>query len=107
VFAGHPFIASNRTSSIRPITDAAFLRKRLQVQQALEFPSVAAAGALVLAGLGLTALPRLALHLLNQQGLATVPLRAPAMSRPIGLVTRTGRSLSPVARSFMERLGAA
>ena len=104
VFAGRPFLASSRSSSIRPITDAAFLRKGLQVHHALEFPSVAAAGALVLAGLGVTALPRLALHLLNQQGLAIVPLHGPAMSRPIGLVTRAGRSLSPVARSFMDRL---
>jgi DNA-binding transcriptional LysR family regulator len=104
VFANQPFIASGSKSSIRPITDAAFLRKRLQVHQALESPSVAATGALVLAGLGITALPRLALHLLSNQGLATVPLQAPALSRAIGLVTRAGRSLSPVARGFMDRL---
>jgi len=107
VFASHPFIASSVRSSIRPITDAAFVRKHLHVHQALEFPSVAAAGAMVLAGLGITALPRLALHLLNQQGLAAVPLQAPALSRPIGLLTFAGRSLSPVARSFMDCLVAA
>lgn len=104
VFAGQPFIASGSKSSIRPITEAAFTRKGLAVHQALEFPSVAAGGAMVLAGLGLTALPRLALHLLNHQGLATVPLTGPAMTRPIGLITRAGRSLSPVARSFMDRV---
>ena len=104
VFAQQPFIASAGNSSIRPITDAAFLHKGLHVAPALEFPSVPAAGALVLAGLGITALPRLAFRLLNQQGLAAVPLTGPLMSRPIGLVTRAGRSLSPVARAFMDLL---
>ncbi|HEX2548142.1 MAG TPA: LysR substrate-binding domain-containing protein, partial [Ramlibacter sp.] len=88
VFTQQPFIASGDSSSIRPITDAAFLNKGLQVHPALVFPSVPAAGALVLAGLGITALPRLAFHLLNQQGLAAVPLHGPAVARPIGLVTR-------------------
>ncbi|GER16981.1 LysR family transcriptional regulator [Variovorax boronicumulans] len=104
VFATRPFIASSFQSSIRPITDAAFLQRGLQVQPALEYPSVAVAGALVAAGLGLTALPRLALQLSQNDELATVPLQRPLMSRPIGLVTRAGRSPSPVGRAFMDLL---
>ena len=104
VFAQRPFIASGDISSIRPITDAVFLHKGLHVPHTLQFPSVPAAGALVLAGLGITALPRLAFRLLNHEGLAAVPLTGPTMSRPIGLVTRAGRSLSPVARNFMDLL---
>ena len=104
VFSGRPFIASGSKSSIRPITDAAFLQKGLHVVPALEYPSVAASGALVAAGLGLTALPRLALHLIKNDALAAVPLQRPSLSRPIGLVTRVGRSLSPVSRAFMESL---
>ena len=104
VFATRPFIASGFRSSIRPITDAAFLQRGLQVVPALEYPSVAAAGALVAAGLGITALPRLALQLTRNDDLVTVPLQRPAMSRPIGLVTRAGRSPSPVGRAFMDLL---
>jgi len=104
VFAQQPFIASGDNSSIRPITDAVFLHKGLHVPPALEFPSVPAAGALVRAGLGITALPRLAFRLLDREDLAAVPLTGPAMSRPLGLVTRAGRSLSPAARSFMDLL---
>ncbi|MCY1377328.1 LysR substrate binding domain protein [compost metagenome] len=74
------------------------------MQPALEYPSVAVAGALVVAGLGLTALPRLALQLSQNDELATVPLQRPLMSRPIGLVTRAGRSPSPVGRAFMDLL---
>ncbi|WP_339094708.1 LysR substrate-binding domain-containing protein [Variovorax paradoxus] len=76
----------------------------LQVVPALEYPSVAAAGALVAAGLGITALPRLALQLTRNDDLVTVPLQRPAMSRPIGLITRAGRSPSPVGRAFMDLL---
>lgn len=104
VFASRPFIASGFKSSIRPITDAAFLQKGLHVVPALEYPSIAASGALVAAGLGVTALPRLALALIKSDVLVAVPLQHPSLSRPIGLVTRIGRSLSPVTRAFMDSL---
>jgi DNA-binding transcriptional LysR family regulator len=107
VFAGRPFIPSAGSSSIRPLVDAVFLQKRIQVEPALEFSSIAMAGALVRAGVGITALPRLALHLIAREGLAAVPLRGPSLSRPIGLVTRAGRSLSPITRAFMETLAKA
>lgn len=104
VFCSRPFIASGAPSSIRPITDAAFLQKGLQVVPALEYPSIAAAGALVAAGLGLTALPRLALHLIGNGDLASIPLQRPVMSRSIGIVTRAGRSMSPLCVAFMGSL---
>lgn len=103
-FASRPFIASGPKSSIRPITDAAFLQKGLHVEPVFEYPSIAAGGALVAAGLGLIALPRLALHLINNDELVSIPLQRPAMSRAVGVVTRTGRSLSPLSRAFVESL---
>lgn len=101
VFAAQPCIVAGQNSSIRPITDAVFLRQRTPVRPVLEYPSVAACGALVAAGLGITALPMLALQLLNMSELAFVPLQRPNMTRPIGIVTRIGRTLSPVSRIFM------
>jgi LysR family transcriptional regulator, carnitine catabolism transcriptional activator len=102
-FAGHPFIASSARSSIRPITDAAFLQKGMQVLPVLECPSVAATGGLVAAGLGITALPRLALDLIKPDPeLVAVPLQRPVVARSIGIVTRIGRSLSPASRAFMD-----
>lgn len=103
-FAAYPFIASARSSSIRPITDAAFIQKRLNISPALEYPSIASAGALVGIGLGITALPALAMPLIHHTELITLPLRRPAAVREIGLVTRVGRSLSPATRAFMEAL---
>lgn len=105
-FAGFPFIGSGPSSSIRPITDAAFVQKGLDVPSVLDFPSVASCGALVSAGLGITALPLLAMSLIRGEDLLAVPLRRPSMARPVGLVTRIGRSLSPAARAFMDTVQA-
>lgn len=102
VFATRPFIASQVSSSIRPITDAALLR--LSVSPALEYPSVSACGALVGAGLGITALPRMALDLVRMEELAAVPLVRPQINRSIGLITRIGRTLPPVGHAFIETL---
>jgi DNA-binding transcriptional LysR family regulator len=107
VFEGRPWLSAFPQSSIKPVTDAVFLQQGLQVQAALTYPSVAAAGAMVHAGLGITALPRMALRLVASEGLATVPLQRPAMHRPIGLVTRVGRTLSPVAQAFVPLLAKA
>jgi DNA-binding transcriptional LysR family regulator len=104
VFETRPFLASEPGSSIRPVTDAALLHNRISLRPAFTYPSVAAAGALVAAGLGLTALPRLALPLAHSEALAVVKLQRPSMSRPLGIVTRAGRSLSPVSRAFIEAL---
>lgn len=102
VFSTRPFIASQASSSIRPITDAALLR--LSVSPSLEYPSVSACGALVEAGLGITALPRMALDLVRMEKLAAVPLVRPQINRSIGLITRIGRTLPPVSHAFIESL---
>ena len=104
VFTTRPCIVSAAQSSIRPVTDAVFLQLRAPVRTVLEFPSVAACGALVAAGIGITALPVLALQLLDMAELAAVSLQRPLMTRPIGIVTRIGRSLPPVTRAFIASL---
>ncbi|MCC6814488.1 MAG: LysR family transcriptional regulator [Rubrivivax sp.] len=107
VFGTRDCIKSAAHSSIRQVTDAVFLRQRTPPSPVLEYPSVAAAGALVAAGLGITALPVLALQLVDMRELVAVPLVRPAMARPIGIVTRIGRSLSPATQAFMASLQAA
>jgi len=106
VFAAHPFIAAVPTSSVRPVTDTVFLQKRIAIRPTLEYPSAAACGALVAAGLGIAALPQMTLCLLDMQALAAVPLQRPVVARPIGIVTRIGRSLPPVSRTFLKTLSA-
>jgi len=104
VFATRPFLASAQQSSIRPVTDAVFVQQGIQVRPALLYPSIATAGAMIEAGLGITALPRLSLCLIHSGDIAVVPLQRPAMARSIGLVTRIGRTLPPVTHAFVDFL---
>ncbi|WBY00683.1 LysR substrate-binding domain-containing protein [Ramlibacter tataouinensis] len=102
--AGRPFIGSSAQGSIGPIVDAALLRQDITVTPTLEYPSVAAGGAMVAEGLGITVLPRLALGLVASRGLAVVPLQRPVVGRRIGIVSRIGRSLSPAAQGMVRYL---
>ena len=106
VFEQQPFLPATARSSIRPLTDAAFLGQGLNVSESLAYPSIPAVAAMVRAGLGITAVPRLTLQLLDMQGLKTVALTGPVTTRPIGLITRAGRTLSPAAQAFMREIGA-
>lgn len=103
-FESRPFIASSANSSIRPLTEAVFLEQGLAVRPAFECANIAIIGALVAAGLGISAVPRLALRLLDTRTLVAIPLGHPRLGRHIGIVTRTGRSLSPAAQAFIELL---
>lgn len=104
VFGTRPFIGSSSLGSVAPITTAVLLRQGIEVREALLYPSVAVAGAMVAEGLGITALPRLALALVASPEVTTVPLRQPAVSRRIGIVSPAARSLSPAAAGVVRHL---
>jgi LysR family carnitine catabolism transcriptional activator len=106
VFVGRAFIAMAPTSSVRVMTDLAFLRAGLAVKPLYQCAFLGTTGRLVAAGLGITALPRLTLPLTAASGLAWRSLTRPAMRRQMGTVTRTGRSLSPAAAIFLELIEA-
>ncbi|MBP7451272.1 MAG: LysR family transcriptional regulator [Ottowia sp.] len=104
IFATRPFIGSQPRSSIRQITDAVFLQRRMSVRASLEYPSVSAGASMVLAGAGITALPRLALSLVNMEGMRAVPLVRPHMLRSMGVIHRIGKTLAPASALFSQHL---
>lgn len=106
VFTGRPFIAMSAGSSVRTITDAAFLQIGLAVAPLFECAFLATARALVNAGLGITALPGLTVPLMAETGLVWRPLVEPSFRRSLGVVRRTGASLTPAVRDFMTFLRA-
>jgi LysR family transcriptional regulator, carnitine catabolism transcriptional activator len=103
-FAQHPFIAMSPASSVRSMTDAALLQARVSVKQLYECAHLATTSGLVAAGLGLTALPRLTLPLLNMEALGTRRLIEPVMTRSLGVITRIGRPITPACRAFLDAL---
>jgi DNA-binding transcriptional LysR family regulator len=92
------------SSSVRALTDAAFLQAGLAIPALYECAFLGTTGHLVAAGLGITALPRLTLPLLATAGLVWRPLTRPALRRAIGVVTPAGRSPSPAVAAFFAVL---
>ena len=101
-----PFIAMSPESSVRRMTDAAFLNAGIKLPQLCECAHLASVGALVQAGLGVTALPASTLPLLIGFDLSSRPLIKPTMARTIGVVTLTGRTPSPAATPLIAMLRA-
>jgi DNA-binding transcriptional LysR family regulator len=101
-----PFIAATSGSNTRGATDAAFMRARLNVHPAHEVASsnLQVIGGLVAAGLGLSVLPASALACLGQTSLVARRLTKPRMQRKVGIVTLTGRTLSPATDRFCEHI---
>jgi LysR family transcriptional regulator, carnitine catabolism transcriptional activator len=106
VFETRPFIAMNPASSVRSMTDAAFLQGGIAVRPLYECAFLGTTGNLVAAGVGISALPRLTLPLVGAAGLVWRPLVQPSLQRSLGVLTRLGRSLSPAAAQFLATLSA-
>lgn len=103
-FQGRPFVAMAPESSVRQMTDAAFLQAGLAISPLYGCAFLGTTGHLVGAGLGITALPRLTLPLLGQPHLVWRRLERPVMRRQMGFVTRIGRTPSPAAGQFLGAL---
>lgn len=104
VFQTRPFVAMAPESSVRQMTDAAFLQAGVAIPPLYGCTFLGTTGHLVAAGLGITALPRLTLPLLGQLGLVWRRLERPVMRRQTGSVTRIGRTLAPAAQAFLAVL---
>ncbi|MDE4176276.1 LysR substrate-binding domain-containing protein [Phaeobacter sp. PT47_59] len=98
--AAMPFIAMAKGTSVRELLDGACLRIGTQLNPRFEVAHLATAGALVTEGLGVTALPSLTLPVLRTERLILREIPDFGARRMIGLVRRSGRSLSPAAEAF-------
>lgn len=104
VFADRPFIAMSAGSSVRAITDSAFLECGLAIAPLFSCGFLATARALVHQGLGVTALPGLTVPLMAESGLVWRPLVDPVRRRSLGFVRRTGATLSPATFDFIAQM---
>ncbi|WP_037987853.1 LysR family transcriptional regulator [Thalassospira permensis] len=75
-----------------------------QLRPIVETSNTLTLAAMVAEGVGITVLPELAARVADLAApgkLAFVPLCEPVRKRPIGIITRQSRSLSPIARIFL------
>ncbi|SOZ17601.1 putative transcriptional regulator, LysR family [Cupriavidus taiwanensis] len=104
MLAGLPFIQLSRTTSVRQHLDAAL--HPLRLASVMEVEHLATVAALVQAGLGISAVPSLALFQFRREGLAIRPLQLPSLVRDICLVRLKDRSDSAAAAAMIESLQA-
>ena len=102
--ANYPFIGITRISSVRRLTDAAFVHGAVAMEPRYEVEQVPSAIALVEAGLGVTALPSLTFAMFKGRNLAMRPLIEPVMRRNVGFVTRDQRPLPAFAETLKQAI---
>lgn len=97
-----PFVAMAQGTSVRELLDGACLRIGHALAPRFEVAHLATAGALVAAGMGVTALPTLTLPVLRAEALIRREIPDFGLRRRIGLVRRADRSPSPAAAAFLK-----
>ena len=102
--AGVPLIRISPHTGNRMILDDALGSRRESLTWRYEVQHIATAIALVRAGLGMTVVPRLALDANDAEGLATLALRNPSVSRQIGVVTKRSAPLTPLAEDLRKHV---
>ena len=98
----HPFIALQRPSMVRSLMEKRLSQSGLELTVSLECHQLATVGALVAAGLGVSAVPNLCSRQMRLLGVRCVPLRGPTIERSVGIVTRGEGELSAAARALHE-----
>ena len=102
--AEFPFIGITAISSVRRLTDAAFVHGDIAVMPRYEVEQEPSAVALVEAGLGVTALPALTFAMFKGRGLAVRPLNDPVLRRNVGFLTRQNRKLPAFAQPLKQMI---
>ncbi|MCD5992865.1 LysR family transcriptional regulator [Pseudomonas sp. CDFA 602] len=100
--AGQPIILTGRDSSVRERVEQLFADEGLALVPGLEANYMSTVLALVREGLGMTLLPESADE--GRSDTVQVPIDHPGVSREIGLITRSGHTLSPAAQRLVEML---
>jgi DNA-binding transcriptional LysR family regulator len=92
-----PLIRISPQTGNRMIIDDALGSRREGLSWRFEVQHIQTAVSLARAGVALTVIPRLALDAVDERGIKLVPLRNPGITRQLGIVSRRGTPLSPLA----------
>jgi DNA-binding transcriptional LysR family regulator len=101
----YDFISVGRTSGNRVLLDQALAGVAGRPQSIYETQHVTTMLGLVEAGLGVAAVPSMAMPGRDHPLLVSVPLIDPVVTRKVGLIRRRGRSLSAAAQQLYDLFG--
>ncbi|MCE6967067.1 hypothetical protein LAZ41_01235 [Cereibacter sphaeroides] len=102
--ADHRFVTVGRTSGNRLIMDLALARANVRPRSFFEVQHLSTSLGLVEAGLGVAALPRMALPAGPHPSIVTIPLIDPRVTRTVGVVRVSGSRRAPAAEQFYQML---
>jgi DNA-binding transcriptional LysR family regulator len=103
--AAHDYISVSRRSGNRVLLDQALAGVAGRPQSIYETQHVTTMLGLVEAGLGVAAVPSMAMPGPDHPLLVSVALVDPVVTRKMGLIRRRGRSLSPAAQQLYDLFG--
>ena len=102
----HEYMSVTKDSGNRFLLDLALTDRPKRPRWFCEAQHVSTLVSLVEAGLGVAAVPGLAMPPEGHATLISVPLVEPVINRTVGLIRRRGRSLSPAAQQLYDQLAA-
>jgi len=102
--AAYDYMSVTKDSGNRFLLDLALTHNPTRPRWYCEAQHVSTLVSLVEAGMGIAAVPRLAMPPDGHPILISVPLEKPVITRTVGLVRRRGRALSPAAHEFYNQL---
>jgi DNA-binding transcriptional LysR family regulator len=100
--AAWDLISVSQSSGNRLLIDQALAGQDLQLTTVCEARHVTTLLGLVEAGLGVAAVPAMAMPGRDHPVLVSVPLDSPVVTRQMGLIRRAGRTLAPAAQQLYE-----
>ena len=103
--AGHDFISVSKSSGNRLLLDQALAGAAQRPEAVYEAEHVTTMLGLVEAGLGVAAVPSMAMPGKDHPLLVSLALEQPAVTRHVGLIRRRGRALAPAAQQLFDFLG--
>ena len=104
--AAHDLISVAQSSGNRLLIDQALAGHNIKLRSVCEAQHVTTMLGLVEAGLGVAAVPSMAMPGADHPVLVSVPLDTPVVTRQVGLIRRAGRTLAPAAQTLFESFAA-
>ena len=105
-FHGEEFVGFNSVTSIAPMVRRALLQVGAETKEVQTADTIPAVGGMVAAGMGITAVPRLVVPLMNFNDLVSVPI-TPTIERKLVLTYLAEAPLPRPVSNFKQRLLAA
>ncbi len=103
--AGEKFIAFDHDLTIRKAIDRAFRAHNVKVDVVMEFDNIETIKQAITIGAGVSLLPRhTVLKEVGIRTLAVVPLTIPDLVRPVGIIHRRTKRLTPTVTRFIDLL---